>query len=101
MGAQGVGVMLVRATEIKGHWSSALSPPHYLIPPSIPSAANPPLPRSTLFMVLLNDICCSRLPASPKAENGLMPLVSQVLSHSPAPSLDAQVMLLDEGMNEH
>lgn len=52
-------------------------------------------------MVLLNDICCSRLPASPKAENGLMPLVSQVLSHSPAPSVDAQVMLLDEGMNEH
>lgn len=27
MGAQGVGVMLARATDIKGHWSSAFSPP--------------------------------------------------------------------------
>ena len=46
MGAQGVGVMLVRATEIKGHWSSALSPP--------------PLPNPSLY-----PFCCQS-PSAPE-----------------------------------
>ena len=104
MGAQGVGVMLpldIRATDIKGHWSSALSPPPLPNPSLYPFCSqSPSTPEHTFLRYYLRLFVILAYLLPQRQRTGCFPRFPRYSVKGPPPSVDAQVMLLDEGINE-
>ena len=102
--AQGVGVMVPRAAEIKCHGSSALSPPPVPNPSLSPLCSQCPLcPRSVFFFYGITYMAFVILVYLPprKQTTGLFLSISQALDQRPTPTTDAQVKLLDEGIKDY